>query len=85
MHQNGWFGRYEAVVKLAATKLAVQNKQRSGCAINSASSEEFYKILFCFARFAAPARFKSVASKIWRRIEEFACARLARQRRNFKI
>ena len=41
VHQNGWFGRqfgrYETVAKLAATKLAVQNKQRGGCAINSAS------------------------------------------------
>jgi len=37
VHQNEQFGRCEAVAKLAATKLAVQNKQRSGCAINSAS------------------------------------------------
>ena len=37
VHQNGRLGRCEAVAKLAATKLAVQNKQCSGCAINSAS------------------------------------------------
>ncbi len=34
VHQNGWFGRqfgrYETLAKLAATKLAAQNKQRSG-------------------------------------------------------
>ena len=43
VHQNGWFGRYETATKLAATKLAVQNKQRSRCAINSASGFEFIK------------------------------------------
>ena len=78
MHQNERFGRQfgrcEAVAKLAATKLTVQNKQRGGCAINSAASEEFYKILFCFACFAAPARFKSVESEILRRVMKFLCA-----------
>lgn len=47
MHQNERLGRYKTIAKLAAIKLAVQNEQRSGCAISSAASEEFYKILSC--------------------------------------
>ena len=73
MHQNGWFGRYETVAKLAAKNRRTK-RQCDECTLSSAASEEFYKILFCFACFAASARFKSVASKIWRQIMEFLCA-----------
>ena len=63
VHQNErfgrQFGRYETVAKLAATKLAVQNKQCSGCAINSASGFEFIK----FYPTRNAARFRPVASK----------------------